>query len=155
MKRKQFLLISLIVVFIGLAGIFQSFRPGPSAPPEPAYSTYKFIADHWYNAVTQQWEDYYALKYSVYQICHDGFGYYNEGPFYPNSTNNAVTYETSQWNVTYTTGTYARIWYKKHSNDDWTLDGDIYMDTSYNTTLKQGTSIVYTFTIDQQFVPEE
>lgn len=143
-----------MVATIGLAGMLQSFTPIPSSTPEPGTSTYKFIADHWYNQVTETWEDYYAIKYSIYQIFHDGFGYYNEGPFYPNTGNNAVSYESSQWNISYSLGTYARIWYKKHDYDDWTLDGDVYMNTSYNTTLKPGTSIVYTFTIDQQFIPE-
>jgi len=145
--------IFLMISSIGLVGMLQSFKPSPTPSPEPAYTTYKFIADHWWDPVDSIYRDYYAIKYSIYHIAHDGFGYYNEGPFYPNTSNNAASYETSQWNITYLTSTYATIWYKKVENDSWITAGDISMNTSWNTTLRSGTSLVYMFTIDMQFVP--
>lgn len=144
--RKIFQFAVCLVLLSGLALGSQSFMiPAPA----PGTTTYKFTPNQWLDTSVNPnvYRNYYDIKYSVYDIVHDGYGFFNEGPFYPGTSNNTHYYENSEWGCTYTTGTYATVWVKETSADSWTSYGSMSMAT-WNTTKFSGTNTVNVFNID-------
>ncbi|MEA1876898.1 MAG: hypothetical protein U9N86_08530 [Bacteroidota bacterium] len=142
--KKTFRIIACLAVLLPLAIGTQSFIY-PEPIPQPQESTWKLIPNG----------SYYDIKFSIYQIVHDGGGYFNEGPFYATSTtNNVPTYQSSQWTCAHTSATYARVWTKAYSGSSWVLYGDMHVN-EYNATQISGSTNILMFTFDMDLIDQD
>lgn len=92
--KKILRIATCIAILLPLAFGTQSFID-PDPAPEPDLTRYYFVP----RKIPGTQDYYYDVKFSIYKIAHDGFSWFNEGPYYPDEYN--TTTESSQWLIEY------------------------------------------------------
>ncbi len=113
MKKLQIFLLFLIVGIITANSTWSKPSEPMPVPPYTVYSTTNLS----------------SYKVSIYHIIRDGFGWYNDGPYFPDSYYDSFN---SDYFCTYSTSTYAQVQY--WDGDSWEDYGVVYMNSN-NTTL--------------------